>query len=203
MIEIKDLCKQFGEKKLFTNFSLQIEDGAFVIFSGESGCGKTTLLNMIGGIEPYQSGSIYVDGMDVSQRKNKQKYYREKVGFLFQNFALVEQMTVRENFNLVRKSCRTEISFEQALEAVGLSGELDTKVYRLSGGEQQRVALARLMIKQCSLILADEPTGALDIKNARMVMDILKQINQMGKTVLMVTHTETFYSYADRIIPIQ
>lgn len=175
---------------LFDNFNLTIDAGEFVVITGESGCGKTTLLNMIGGLEPVSNGKINVDGLDITNTKNLKKYYRDTVGFVFQNFALVEQKTVEENLLMV----------EEALESVGMEASLKQKVYSLSGGEQQRIALARLRLKNCQLVLADEPTGSLDRKNGQMVMEILHQLNQEGKTVLMVTHDETLIQANDHLI---
>lgn len=190
MIEIKNLTKKFDDKVLFSDFNLTIDDGAFVIFSGPSGCGKTTLLNMIGAIEKIEVGNIIVDGIDIKNKKTHLSYFRTKIGFLFQNFALVDGETVRENLKLIRKDCKTELSIEEALTTVGLDGKLNQKVYTLSGGEQQRVALARLMLKKCDIILADEPTGSLDKNNAETVLNILKQLNEQGKTIILVTHDE-------------
>lgn len=190
MIKLDKVSKAFGEHILFRGVTFDIQDGDFVIFSGASGCGKTTMLNMIGGIEPLSAGRILVDGSDITKRKGKLEYFRSKVGFLFQNFALVENKTVKKNLEMVRKKNRSGTTVEQALERVGLSDKINAKVYTLSGGEQQRVALARLMIKECDIILADEPTGSLDKNNANKIMCILKQLNDEGKTVIMVTHDE-------------
>lgn len=200
MITIKNLSKSFGEKKLFENYSLQINDGEFVIFTGVSGCGKTTLLNMIGSLEKADSGEITVDGMDITQKKNQREYLKRKVGFLFQNFALVDNKTVEENLKLVKNDCRSGVSIEEALEMVGLSDKAKQKVYSLSGGEQQRAALARLIVKKCDCVLADEPTGSLDRKNADTVFSILEKINESGKTVIMVTHDEAFKEKGKRVI---
>lgn len=109
MIEIQNLCKAFGEHKLFDNFSLTVPDGEFLILAGVSGCGKTTLLNMIGALEPIDSGKITVNGLDISQRQNRRTYLRREVGFLFQNFALVDNKTVRENLNFIKSDCRSDI----------------------------------------------------------------------------------------------
>ncbi len=198
MIEINNISKAFEDKKIFENFSEKIEKGEFIIFSGESGCGKTTLLNMIGGIEKIDKGTITVDGIDISQRKNKLSYFQNKVGFLFQNFALVDEKTVEQNLSIVRGAQTTDIL--KVLERVGLKGYEDKKVYKLSGGEQQRVALARLMLKSCDLILADEPTGSLDKKNAMLVMDILKELNKENKTIILVTHDEEIKKMGTRTI---
>lgn len=200
MIEISSITKSYGEKQVFRDFSLEIEDGEFVIFSGESGCGKTTLLSIIGGLEAVDAGKVVVNGIDLADTCRKRALYKDTFGFLFQNFALVEQITVKENLELVHKKCRENLAFSDALKKVGLYDCLNTRVYKLSGGEQQRVALARLMIKKCRIILADEPTGSLDHKNAEYVMDILRQMNREGKTVIVVTHTEELFRYADRVV---
>lgn len=189
MIKIENLSKSFEEKQLFSGYNLEIPDGSFAVISGNSGCGKTTLLNMVGGIENPDSGRILVDGVDVTRTKNRKNYYKNVVGFLFQNFALLENKTVRQNLELVQKSGRSGVSVSEALEQVSLYGMENKKVYKLSGGEQQRVALARLMVKRCSVVLADEPTGSLDGENSRRVMDILHRMNDMGKTVIVVTHS--------------
>lgn len=199
MIKINKICKKYDEKVLFQNYSLEIPDGSFVIIRGDSGSGKSTLLNMIGGIEYPDSGSIIVNGFDVSKKK-KQKYFSEVVGFLFQNFALLENKTVLENLNLIKKTGRTDISIDEALKKVGLEKEKNKKVYKLSGGEQQRVALARLMIKKCSVLLADEPTGSLDKKNSEIVMKILHDLNRQGKTVIVVTHDDDIIQKEDMVI---
>lgn len=200
MIQVEQLSKAFGKFKLFNNFSMEIADGEFVIIEGASGCGKTTLLNILGSLEKFDSGRILVDGIDISQKKNQRKYLQEKVGFLFQNFALVERMTVEENLKLVKNNCRSGISIDEALTSVGLHEKKNQKVYSLSGGEQQRVALARLMIKKCDYVFADEPTGSLDRKNADAVFSILEKINEKGKTVIMVTHDEAYQQKGKRVI---
>ena len=200
MIEIQKLSKSFGSKTLFQDFNLSIEQGEYVVFSGASGCGKTTLLNMIGSLEDYDSGHILVDGLDIGNRKNQQKYLREKVGFLFQNFALMEDKTVMENLEIVKKSNRSAVSIEEVLEKVGMEGSQSSKVYTLSGGEQQRIALARLMIKKCDIILCDEPTGSLDRENGKKIMDLIMGMKQSCKTVILVTHDETYKSIGGRIV---
>lgn len=200
MIEIKGLKKQFDDTVVFSDMNLEIQDGEFVVFAGKSGCGKTTLLNIIGGLENPTEGMVLVNGTDISRTRRKQAYFMKEVGFLFQNFALIENHTVRWNLNLVQKKARSKISVEEALEMVGLSDKADTMVYKLSGGEQQRVALARLLFKQCSIILADEPTGSLDTQNADAVMDILHRMNGNGKTVILVTHNERIIEEERRVV---
>lgn len=171
MIEIRQLTKSFQGKILFESLSLTISQGDFVIFSGPSGCGKTTLLNMIGALEPIDTGTIIVDGKDITNKRNQLAYFRTKLGFLFQNFALIDQKTVRQNLEIVQKRYRSGKTIEEVLTSVGLSDKINQKVFMLSGGEQQRVALARLMLKQCDIILADEPTGSLDQANAERVLN--------------------------------
>ncbi len=200
MIEIENLCKSFGNKVLFDKFNLTIRDGEFIVFAGESGCGKTTLLNMIGGLEKTDSGIIRIDGKDIKERKNLKEYYLYKVGFLFQNFALVENKTVRENLEFVQKKARTDISIEEALNKVGLADKINEKIYKLSGGEQQRVAAARLLVKKCMLVLADEPTGSLDSRNGKRIMEMLHMMNEMGKTIIVVTHNENIINSERRVV---
>ncbi len=200
MIEFVNVSKAFGDKTLLSNFNLSIPDGEFVVFAGKSGCGKTTLLNMIGGLEKPDSGQLIVDGVDLYKRRNKTDYFTYKVGFLFQNFALIEDRTVAQNLNLVQKKARSGMELTEILATLGIQDKLKEKVYKLSGGEQQRVALARLMFKQCDIILADEPTGSLDNENAKMVIDILHKMNDMGKTIILVTHSEAIIRAEKNII---
>ncbi|WP_035289583.1 ATP-binding cassette domain-containing protein [Clostridium sp. KNHs214] len=127
-------------------------------------------------------------------------YFRKKIGFLFQNFALVDNKTVKENLKIIRKDCKTNLSMEEALRIVGLEDKLNKEVYKLSGGEQQRVAIARLMLKKCDVILADEPTGSLDRKNAEAVINILKELNTQGKTIVLVTHDEYIKKQGKRVV---
>lgn len=200
MIEILNLYKAYGERILFADFNLNIQAGEFIVFSGASGCGKTTLLNTIGALEKIEKGQVLVDGVDISKRKNQLRYFSSKVGFLFQNFALIEDKTVSENLKLIKRKNQSGVSVKQALSKVGLLHKLNNKIYTLSGGEQQRIALARLMIKKCDIILADEPTGSLDKRNAEIVMDILASMNKEGKTVIVVSHDEEIKRSGKRIV---
>lgn len=200
MIELKNVTKKYGDRVIIDDLSLTIKDGEFVVFSGPSGCGKTTLLHLIGTIEPASSGTILINGKDIRNRRNQEHVLKYDIGFLFQNFALVDKKTVRDNILLVPKICRSGITVEEALDFVGLANLIDTRVYKLSGGEQQRVALARLLFKKCSIILADEPTGSLDDGNAAMVMDLLIKLKETGRTIVMVTHNAKQKKVADRVI---
>ena len=200
MIIGKNIVKRFGDQVIFDGLDFQIRDGEFVCFAGESGAGKTTLLNIIGLLEPIDSGELLINGKTYSGSKAKREYYKNEVGFLFQNFALIENKTVKQNLELVRSDASVNISVMDSLRRVGLEDKINSKVYTLSGGEQQRVAAARLIRKQCNIILADEPTGSLDRKNAEQIMDQLFQMNSEGKTVILVTHDEKIRSQIPRII---
>lgn len=200
MIEVLHINKKFGENTVFEDFSIVIPTRDFVVFAGNSGCGKTTLLNMIGGLEKPDSGQIIIDGTDIYKNKSRKQFFANKVGFLFQNFALIENKTVRENLLLVNKANRTDITVKEALGNVGIVDKADVKVYKLSGGEQQRVALARLMLKKCDIILADEPTGSLDESNAEIVMNSLYSLNEQGKTVIIVTHNEKIIANSKKVV---
>lgn len=203
MIRLEHVKKTFEGLTLYDDLNLTIEDGEFVVFSGPSGCGKTTLLNIIGGIEAVDEGNVIVENFNLKRKSECMEFFRVGAGFLFQNFALVDNKTVRENLNMIYKKSRSDCTISEALEIVGLSEKIDTKVYKLSGGEQQRVAVARLLIKKCKVVFADEPTGSLDAKNAEIVMELLKKLQKMGKTIVMVTHNEQFKSVADRILDIE
>ena len=202
MIELIGVSKKYGDKVIFDEYSLKIEEGEFVALVGESGCGKSTLLNIIGLIERYDKGYINIDGNDEISTNSvtATRLRRHEISYLFQNFALVENSTVRKNLEYVQKKARTDITIEEALEAVGLIKDIDTKVYKLSGGEQQRVALARLMFKKCDIILADEPTGSLDAGNAQIVLDFLHKLNNNGKTVILVTHDEKIINKEENVV---
>ncbi len=199
MISISHIQKRFGEKVVFKDLSMEIPNNSFVVIAGESGCGKTTLLNMLGYLEKPDAGDIVIDGKSLKDIKQRD-FFRNYVGFLFQNFALVENKTIRGNLNLIKKVNRTDLTMEEALAKVGLEDKADAVVYKLSGGEQQRVALARVMLKQCKYVLADEPTGSLDEKNASIVMSHLHELNEAGKTVIMVTHNREYLKDADMVV---
>lgn len=200
MIIGKDICKRFGNQVIFENFNFEIHDGEFVCFSGDSGAGKTTLLNIIGLLEPIDSGHLIINGKEYQKSKDIRRFYQKEVGFLFQNFALVENKTVKQNLDLVIQKKNSEMTIDKAMQRVGLNNKLNSKVYTLSGGEQQRVSLARLILKECNLILADEPTGSLDKRNAQIVMNILRNLNKEGKTIIIVTHDEEIKKQVDRRI---
>lgn len=203
MIALENITKKFGDHVLFDQFSLEIPEGSFLVIAGKSGCGKTTLLNMIGGLEQPDQGRILIDGKEIRSRRSMRNFFTYQVGFLFQNFALLEDETVLENLNLVQKHARAAISAEQALEKVGLLEKKDAKVYQLSGGEQQRVAIARALVNSPRMIIADEPTGNLDPVRSLELMLLLEKINELGTTVLVVTHEkELVNAFSKRVVAI-
>lgn len=199
MIEFRHVEKVFQGKTVFSDLNLELPENCLSALTGQSGCGKTTLLNMLGRLEKPDSGQILLGGTDVADIRQRD-YFETRVAFLFQNFALLEGKTVRQNLSLIKGNARSGVSMEEALDRVGMGGAEDTKVYQLSGGEQQRVALARVMMKKADLILADEPTGSLDRANAAVVMDSLRSLADEGKTVVMVTHDLSLTDRADNVV---
>ena len=204
MIKIEHLMKSYGEKKLFNDFNLEVRKGEFVVISGSSGSGKTTLINIIGGLECFDSGAVVVNGVDLAIKMKSSEssdFYQNTIGFLFQNFALIEDKTVKQNIDIVKKKAMNRITPKEALEKVGLQGYDNKKVYTLSGGEQQRVAIARLMLKKCCIILADEPTCSLDRKNSDIVIKYLLNLSkEENKTVLVATHDTAIKELGTRLI---
>lgn len=201
LIKINKLSKSFQNKKVLNEVSFHVQKGSFFAITGKSGCGKTTLLNILGKLEDPDSGEIIIDGKKLNEIRQKE-YFANDVAFLFQNFALIERKTVKQNLTIIRKGARTEVTIEEALRKVGLEDKENCKVYKLSGGEQQRVALARVMMKKSKMILADEPTGSLDVENADLVMDVLRELVDHGKTVIMVTHDLTLIDRVDIAVKI-
>lgn len=206
-VKIENISKKFGSKEIFHNFSMEIEDGDFVCISGESGKGKSTLLNMIGLLDTPDSGDIIINGKKNVRFNSKdgRELMKNKISYVFQNYGLVDDQTVEYNLMISGRFSgkNKKGDLENALERVGLSKDvLDQKVFTLSGGEQQRVALARIYLKDSDIILADEPTGSLDANNRDKVMYILKDMNDIGKTVIIVTHDAEVVKCAKRTVQI-
>lgn len=209
MIIIKDLTKTFDNNKIFDHFNCSIDDNEMVAFVGESGKGKSTLLNIIGALDTKYDGEVFVNDTNLGglSRAKRQKFIRDNISYLFQNYALIEDETVLENLLLaleyVKCSRREKIDkIKETLVKFGIDDLMTEKVYTLSGGEQQRVSLARTMLKPCSIVLADEPTGNLDIKNRDEIINILRSINKEEKIVVIVTHDNVVAKKCDRIINI-
>lgn len=194
MLELNGVTKRFGGRTVLDGVTLQVNGGAFLVVTGASGSGKTTLLNLMGGLERPDEGTVTVDGVPLRGRRRTLLFHRRRAGFLFQNYALMEDATVRRNMLVAlayrKAGTRAERSaaVERALEAVGLAGVQGRRVYQLSGGEQQRVALARLTLQDPDFVFADEPTGNLDAANRDLVLARLAALNAAGKTVVVVTH---------------
>lgn len=206
IIELKNIKKSFGNKQVFDNLNLEVKKGEMLAIVGESGKGKTTLLNIIGLIEKADSGDIIINNIK-NPSINKSdgiKILREDITFLFQNFALIDEKDVKYNLQIalryVNKSKKEKNDLlKKALKEVGLEHYLDNKIYQLSGGEQQRVAIARALLKPSKIILADEPTGSLDEKNKEKVLELLFKLKELGKTIIVVTHDLDLADRCDRV----
>lgn len=208
MVEIKKISKKFGDKVVFTDLSYTINDGKMIAIVGPSGCGKSTLLNIIGLLDTDYSGEVLYDGQLISKasEKKRDEYIRNNINYLFQNYALIETDTVEENLMLAleyEKLTKNEKiqKINNSLELVGLKDFNKKEVFTLSGGEQQRVALARIILKRGNIVLADEPTGNLDTRNSKHVMKLLEFYNKKYRqTIIMVTHDMSLAKRASRII---
>ncbi|QJA09774.1 ABC transporter ATP-binding protein [Romboutsia sp. CE17] len=203
MIELKNINKSFDKRVVLSNISLSIKKNEFVCITGESGTGKTTLLNIIGLLDKPDSGELNLYGKTSFSRKDILELRRNFFGYIFQDFLLIQDETVKENINISKKYNKkvSNKDINDALIKVRLdSSYLNKKVCYLSGGEQQRVSIARMILKPYELVLADEPTGNLDAKNKKEVIDILKDIKKSGKTIICVTHDKEVSDSADRVI---
>ena len=209
-VEFRDVSKvyQMGEVEVAAvrDMSFQIEQGEFVVIVGPSGAGKTTLLNMLGGMDSCTSGTILLDGAEVSSFSRKQltKYRRYDIGFVFQFYNLVSNLSARENVELASQICKNPLPADEVLAAVGLEARVRNFPGQLSGGEQQRVAIARALAKNPKLLLCDEPTGALDYETGKAILKLLQDTcRETGRTVVVVTHNSAFCAIADRVIHVR
>ena len=211
MIRINDLRKVYRTEEVETialdNMSLHVKEHEFVAIMGPSGCGKSTLLNILGLLDDPDSGSYLFNGVEVTGLSEDKRcdLRRENIGFVFQNFNLIEELTVFENIELPLENCGMKASLrkmkvEKALKNVLLNHRRNYFPSQLSGGQQQRVAIARAVVNDPKLILADEPTGNLDSRNGLEIMDLLTMLNDAGTTIVMVTHSEHDARYSHRII---
>jgi len=209
-VEFRDVCKiyKMGEVEVaaVSGMSFDIERGEFVVVVGPSGAGKTTLLNMLGGMDSCTSGTITLDGREVSSFSEKELtfYRRYDIGFVFQFYNLVQNLTAKENVELASQICKDPLDAEEVLAQVGLAHRMDNFPAQLSGGEQQRVAIARALAKNPKLLLCDEPTGALDYKTGKAILRLLQTTcAETGKTVVLITHNAAFTAIADRVIRVR
>lgn len=210
-IEVSDVVKEYGGKgdavmRALDGMSFEIEQGEFVVIVGPSGAGKTTVLNMLGGMDTVSSGRITVDGVEISEYTTKEltTYRRFDVGFVFQFYNLVPNFTALENVELATQITDNPLSAEDIMKDVGLKDRMDHFPSQLSGGEQQRVSIARALAKNPKLMLCDEPTGALDYNTGKTILKLLWDMReQMGMTVVLITHNQAIAPMADRVIKIK
>ena len=207
MIEIESLSKSFGSRVLWSGLGFTVRRREMLALVGPSGSGKSTLLNCLGLLDEPTSGAIRHEGRDITRfgPRAKRHYRRDVLGYLFQNYALIENATVAANLEVAlkpRRARKDAPAIAEALERVGLAGREKEQVHRLSGGEQQRVALARLIVKQPALVLADEPTGALDHDNTTLVVDVLRTMSEEGCAVVIATHDDTVRDRCDTVLTV-
>ena len=208
-VTFDNVCKdyQMGDTRIAASdhVSFTIEKGEFCVILGPSGAGKTTVLNMLGGMDTCDEGTILLDGEKVSSFSQKRltTYRRYDVGFVFQFYNLVQNLTARENVELAAEICRDPLDADVVLEEVGLAERRNNFPAQLSGGEQQRVSIARALAKNPKILLCDEPTGALDYKTGKQVLALLQDTcRKQGRTVIVITHNSALATMADRVIRI-
>ena len=209
-VTLRDVRKEYrmGEVQIKASdgISFEMEKGEFVVIVGPSGAGKTTVLNMLGGMDTCDSGAIIVDGQDIARlnRREMTRYRRYDIGFVFQFYNLVQNLTAKENVELATQICRDAADAAQMLEQVGLADRMDNFPAQLSGGEQQRVSIARALAKKPKLLLCDEPTGALDYQTGKHILKLLQDTcRRDGMTVVVITHNSAIAPMADRVIEIK
>mgnify|MGYP000518436383 CR=1 FL=1 len=209
-IEMINSCKTYhmGGSTIYANrdVSFSVEKGELAIILGSSGAGKSTVLNILGGMDSNDSGKVIIDGKDISKYSRTQltAYRRTDVGFVFQFYNLVQNLTALENVELASEICRDPLDPAATLESVGLGERLNNFPAQLSGGEQQRVSIARALAKNPKLLLCDEPTGALDYKTGKQVLGLLQETcRKTGRTVIVITHNTALTAMADRVIQVR
>ena len=209
-VSFQDVSKIYrsGEVEIraVDDISFEIRKGEFVVIVGPSGAGKTTVLNMLGGMDACSEGTILVDGSEVSRYNARQltEYRRRDIGFVFQFYNLVQNLTALENVELAAQICPDPLDAQEVLRDVGLADRMNNFPAQLSGGEQQRVAIARALAKRPQLLLCDEPTGALDYNTGKQILALLQeQSRQNGMTVVIITHNSALTAMADRVIHIK
>lgn len=209
-VSFKNVFKRYKMGEITINasdgVSFEIEKGEFVVIVGASGAGKTTVLNLLGGMDRCDDGEIIVDGEDVSRFSKRQlaSYRRYDIGFVFQFYNLVNNLTAKENVELATQICKDALSPEEVMKSVGLEDRMDNFPSQLSGGEQQRVSIARALAKNPKLLLCDEPTGALDYNTGKTILKLLQDTcRNHGVTVVVITHNSAITPIADRVITIK
>ena len=210
MIEFENVSRIYKsgdhELKALDNLSLKIDKGEFVVILGPSGAGKSTLLNLLGGLDTATSGRIIVDGQNIVDFNDDEltKYRAKSVGFIFQFYNLIPNLTAKENVELMKDITDVDVNGDEILESVGLTGHGNQFPAQLSGGEQQRVSIARAVAKKPTMLLCDEPTGALDSKTGVLILSLLQDMsNNQNTTVVIVTHNAILAEAADKVIRIK
>ena len=210
IVELKQVSRVYKsgdhEQKALDRVDLSLDEGKFVVILGPSGAGKSTLLNLLGGLDNPTDGTIIVDGRDISTLNNNElaEYRAEKVGFVFQSYNLIPTLTVKENVALVKDISKNAFDPSEMIDRVGLSDHLNNFPSELSGGEQQRVSIARALAKNPKILLCDEPTGALDSDTGVMVLKLLLSMaREYGKTIIIVTHNQNIAKMADVVVRVK
>lgn len=207
VLQAKGLCKSYGSGngrvEALQDIDLCVYEGELLVILGSSGCGKSTLLNLLGGVDSPDSGTIWVDGKNICNLSERglTDYRRNKIGFVFQFFHLLPELTAQENVSLIADFSGKGSDTADIMQMLGLSQRMHHYPSQLSGGEQQRVAIARALVKHARILLCDEPTGALDDKTGKQILNVLEQVvRKYGQTTIMVTHTKEIAKMADHII---
>lgn len=209
-VEFENVSKVYkmgsNEIKAADGVDFTIKEGEFCVIVGPSGAGKTTVLNMLGGMDEVSGGKIYVDGVEISSFNEKKltDYRRYDVGFVFQFYNLIQNLTAKENVEIASEICKAPLNAEETLKNVGLGERMNNFPAQLSGGEQQRVSIARAIAKNPKLLLCDEPTGALDYETGKSILKLLREVcRENKKTVIVITHNQAITKMADRVIHIK
>ena len=209
-VEFRNVYKRYkmGEVTITASYgvSFEVEKGEFAVILGSSGAGKTTILNMLGGMDRCDEGEMIVDGVDITKlsKKGLTEYKRFDIGFVFQFYNLINNLTAKENVELATQICKDALSPEEVLKSVGLGERMDNFPSQLSGGEQQRVSIARALAKNPKLLLCDEPTGALDYTTGKQILALLQDTcREKGMTVIVITHNSAIVPMADRVIRVK
>lgn len=212
LIRIEGLCKWYKQDKnkfkVLKGLDFQVEKGSFVIIMGKSGSGKTTFLNLLGLLDKFDNGKYIYNDVDVTDMNDNQRsdFRNKNIGFIFQQFHLIESLNIGQNIELpmlysgVKSKLKREENIRRSLEQVGLLDKINNYPNQLSGGQQQRISIARALVNDPDVILADEPTGALDSKTGMEIINLLTDLNKQGKTIIMVTHDEDFKKYASHLV---